>query len=136
MRVAMVVAVLALMLACGSAQAAGIPIQGADVGVGYWNSIGTGQTLAVLTLTLHPYDPKAGPATPTSLKDILPWAKANLGVDFPFEGDEQTFLRPLGVGVSESIQVGTIAKIPVRMGIGWVGGVGTCWYAKTDLLEF
>jgi hypothetical protein len=116
--------------------AAGIPIAGADVGVAYWNAIGTGETIPALTLTLHPYSKESGPATPTKVAEILPWAKANLGIDVPFEGDDTTLLRPLGIGVSEAITVGTIQSIPIRAGIGWLGGTGTCWFVRTTLIEF
>jgi len=123
---------------CIEADAApGIPIAGADVGLSYWNFPANDNVGTFLQVTLHPYDPASGPGSPTSLADLDDWAKANLGFDIPFEGDTSTVLRPLGMGVSECLQVGTVFKVPVRFGGGWVTGTGNGWgwFLKTDALS-
>jgi len=133
----LVVAVLGMTVGlCGVGQAAGIPIAGADVGPAYWLPIdGEDAILAPLQLTLKPFSTE-GPDTPTNVNEILPWAVANFGVDLPFEGNTETFLRPLGIGVSESIKVGTIATVDLRAGIGYLGGTGRCVFLKSGLFEF
>lgn len=132
-----------LMLCAGPVMAAGIPVEGAEIGPGYWLPLGgkdadgekRDAVLAPLQLTLKPYN-LDGPDTPTNMDEIVPWAKANLGIDIPFEGDSTTFLRPRGVGVSEAIRIGTVAKVPIRVGIGWLSGAGTCGFLKATSFEF
>jgi len=139
--VLVIVALLATSATAGVA--AGIPIEGADVGPAYWLSLDRTDAdgekrdavLAKLQLTLKPYN-LDGPDTPTNLGELDGWAKANLGIDIPFEGDEVTFLRPRGIGVSEAVKIGTIAKVPIRVGIGWLSGAGTCGFLKATSFEF
>ena len=129
-------AVVVLALTCGAASAAGINIEGADVGPAYWTSITTGEAITIpLQITLHPY-PQTGPDVPTSLADLDDWAKANLGIDIPFEGDPDTFLKPLGVGVSECVKVGTLVKVPLRAGAGWHTILKWSVFVKSDIKIF
>ena len=129
-------AMVVLALTCGVASAGGINIEGADVGPAYWTSITTGEAITIpLQITLHPY-PQVGPDTPSSLANIDDWAKANLGIDIPFEGDPNTFLKPLGVGVSECVKVGTLVKVPIRAGAGWHTVLKWSVFLKSDIKIF
>lgn len=130
------VVLLALAAPAFAVGMGGIPIAGADLSPAAWSAIDGSSTSVELTLTAHPYSQVGQPDTPTSLGDFLPWAKANLGIDVPFEGDAQTLLRPKGVGVSEAVKVGTVFKVPIRAGIGWLGGTGTCVFVKTVGISF
>jgi len=132
--VKMTLLVVALLcLVSTPALATGISVAGADVGPAYWQPIsGDEAVLAPLQLTLKPFN-QEGPDTPTSLDEIVPWALANFGVDIPFQGDSETFLRPLGLGVSESVKVGSVAKVDIRAGVGWLTGSGACVFLKSPL---
>ena len=133
-----VVLALVLFLAVTSsvhaAGLAGIPIAGADISYTAYNPIGSGESLMLPTLTLRPYT-DVGPATPGKLEELLPWAKSNLGIEVPFEGDATTLLRPRGIGISEAIQVGSAGGVPVRAGIAWVSGAGTCLFVRAAVLS-
>ena len=135
MRRMLLLCVVLFCFCCGHAEA-GINITGADVGPAYWTSITSGEAITIpLQITLHVY-PQVGPDTPTSLADLDDWAKANLGIDIPFEGDPDTFLKPLGVGISECIKVGTLVKVPIRAGAGWHTILKWSVFVKSDLVTF
>ena len=135
-RLIVVLALLMLVAAASAAQAGplGIPVEGAEVSYTIYNPIGSGESLTLPTLTLRPYK-NTGPATPGKLSELLPWAKSNLGVELPFEGDETTLLRPRGLGISEAVQVGSAGGLPVRAGIAWVSGAGTCLFVRAAVLS-
>ena len=136
--VVMVVVVLAIGLWAGGAQAAGIigiPIEGMDVSYTVYNPIGEGDSLTLPTLTLHPYK-DTGPATPTTLDNLDDWAKSNLGLEIPFEGDAHTLLRPRGIGVSEAAQITTIQSVPIRAGVAWITGAGMCLFIRAEAISF
>ncbi|HUW14702.1 MAG TPA: hypothetical protein VM537_33590 [Anaerolineae bacterium] len=123
---------ITLCVLVGSAEA-GIPINGYEVSYTAYNPIGGGDTLTLPTLTLRPFSDE-GPATPGELGEVLPWLKSNLGVEVPFEGDDTTLLRPRGIGVSEAVRVGSAGGVPVRAGIAWVSGAGTCVFLRAAVL--
>jgi len=136
MRLILMAAVVLALCVAPAMAGTGINIEGADVGPAYWTSLSTGETVGpILQVTLHPY-PQVGPDVPTSLADLDDWAKANLGIDFPFEGDPNTFLKPLGVGVSECVKVGTLIKVPVRAGVGWHTLLRWSAFVKSDIVSF
>jgi len=131
----LMVGALALGLGAVGAQAGGIPIEGADIGPAHWAPITGGESHTVLQITLHPFS-QEGPDTPTTLTDIKPWAVKNFGIDIPFEGSAESFVKPIGIGVSESVKVGTVAQVPVRGGIGYLTGTGVCVFVKSDMISF
>ena len=110
----------------------GIPIYGLDVGPATWSNLHGDVELVPLQLTLHPF-PAGGPGTPGSVKEILPWAKSSLGLDFPFVGDEHTLLAPRGAGLSEAVTVGTWGESPIRVGVGWLNATGWGYFVKLNL---
>ena len=131
------VCVFVCVLACvltGSVQAdvLGLPIAGAEVNYTAFVPIGGGESITLPTLTLRPYA-DTGPATPGKLDELLPWAKSNLAFEVPFEGDESTFLRARGFGISEAVEIGTMGGIPVRAGLAWVSGAGTCAFVRAGV---
>ena len=136
---AVLLAAVVLALTCSAAMAGGIPvipIEGADVGLAYWSFPANDNMGVLLQLTAHPYK-HTGVDTPTSWANLDDWAKSNLGIDVPFQGDARTFIAPLGLGLSEAVKVGTVYKVPIRLGTGWVTGPenGWGWFVKTDALS-
>jgi len=138
LRLTMLVLMAVVLFACGSAQAAGIlgiPIEGVDVSYTVYNPIGDGDSVTLPTASLHPY-PDVGPPSPTALGDLDDWAKSNLCIELPFEGDEHTVLRPRGIGLSEAVQITTIQTVPIRAGIAYITGAGTCVFVRAEAFQF
>jgi len=133
MRVVMLAAVV-LALCAGPAMAApGIPLEGVDVSYTAFNPIGDGDSLTLPTLTLRIYANR-GPATPTTWGNVDDWAKSNLGIEVPFEGDAHSLIRARGIGLSEAVQISTVQSTPIRAGIAWVSGAGTCLFVRIEAL--
>jgi len=131
---------LCLIVACSvvSVSWAGltIPLEGADVGPAVITPLGDDDPFVALDITLHPFKPSEKRVdTPTNLNEVLAWSKDNLGVDIPFEGDADTLIKPLGLGVSEAVKVGTVGGAPVRFGLVYLFGRDAAYFIKTDLVQ-
>jgi len=131
MRLFLLAAVVLALCAAPAMADSGIPIEGIDVTYTAFNPIGGGDSLTLPTLTLHPYADR-GPATPTTWENLDDWAKSNLGIEVPFEGDAHTLIRARGVGLSEAVQITTVRTTPIRAGIAWVTGAGTCVFIRAE----
>lgn len=133
----LLLAVLLLLVVPSVAQASmlNLSLEGADVGPAVFAPLGDEDSFVAMDLTLHPF-PQEGPATPTNTSEIIPWLTANLGIDIPFEGDEKTLLKPLGIGISEQVQIGSVLNVPIRAGVAWLTDTGTSFFLKGPVIEF
>lgn len=122
--------ILVVLLALAApAMAAGITIPaGLDVGIANYIPMDSDRdSVGKLTLTLMPFPKAKQVDAPTSFSEILPWAKANLGIPVPFEGDAQNVVRPVGVGISEQVRLGSIGPGIIRAGVGWTNQTKWAW---------
>jgi len=130
--------VLAMLALCAvPAQAGGLTVPaGTDVGMARWASL-VHNVPAVWVLDIT-YRPMAGPGpdTPTSWRELLPWAKVNFGIDAAFDGSPSEFMGWRGGGFSEAAKVGSIRKAPIRAGLGYLNTSGLCYFVKAGAIEF
>jgi len=137
MRVTMLllVAVILALVAVPAQAAPGIPIVGMDISYMSFIPVAGGEARSLPTLSAK-FFKAVGPDTPTNLNEILPWAKANLQGNVPFEGDERTLIKPAGLAFTEQVKVGSISNVPIRAGFGFLGGSGWCIALKAEAFGF
>ena len=135
------------ILACAPAQASVLSNvvaltleQAREVSVGpaYWYTVTGGAvcTTQVVNVAVKVTDDK-GPLCPTSVKEVWPWAKASLRVEFPFGASDRNFVEPKGIGVSERVQVASIQGAPIVFGLGYLltqGGLAM--FTSVDLMAW
>jgi len=133
--VAVILAVCVALVAIPAQAAPGIPIAGMDISYMSFVPVAGGEARSLPTLSAR-FFKVPGPETPTNLNEILPWAKANLQGNVPFEGDERTLIKPAGLAFTEQVKVGSISNVPIRAGFGFLGGSGWCIALKAEAFGF
>ena len=129
------IALCVVLLSAVPALAWDAPIQGAELGIVQWHPFNADKPISLqVDAAFHPWNP-IGPETPTNLKEIIPWAKANFTFDLlgATTGDPASNIHVSAVGVAEKAKIAQIASVPVKAGIGyssedkWGWFVGPSW---------